>query len=74
MMLSRSIGFAQEVEHSGPMCQSPIPSYKLGKFRRFRLEEVEEWLAQVWFPMLVSGLTLLAVIVAKAKRSKTAFL
>jgi hypothetical protein len=32
------------------------------------------WLAQVWFPMLVSGLTLLAVILAKAKASKTAFL
>jgi hypothetical protein len=31
------------------------------------------WLAQVWFPMLVSGLTLLAVIVATAKGSKTAF-
>lgn len=32
-------------ERSGPRSRNPIPSYKLGKFRRFRLDEVEAWLA-----------------------------
>ena len=32
-------------ERTSPNCPRPIPHYKLGKFVRFRLEEVEKWLA-----------------------------
>jgi len=32
-------------EHTSPRCVDPIPNKKLGKFVRFRLSDVEEWLA-----------------------------
>ena len=30
---------------TAPRSRNPIPHYKLGKFVRFRLDEVETWLA-----------------------------
>lgn len=32
-------------EHLNKRCGVPIPHYKIGKFVRFKLEEVERWLA-----------------------------
>ena len=32
-------------ERTSPRCPNPLPHFKLGKFVRFRLEEVEQWLA-----------------------------
>lgn len=33
-------------EHSSGNRLPQIPSFKLGKYRRFRLDEIERWLAQ----------------------------
>ena len=32
-------------DRTTPRSRNPIPHYKLGKFVRFRLDEVEQWLA-----------------------------